>query len=242
MRADKHYVEMLDAPAARPEGRPEPSTEARRASATEAAETIDPAVSAASQAGRDLAQSLGALRGCTNLLSDRGPVLASSVAANLIRAEAWRAICLLQTSRFLRGEIVPAPKPVSTNAVIDQVVKSIEPERRLRGVSLDEQVSVGESRIAVDEELMVGALSGLVLATVALQDEQAPLTLTLAAESHAAEVVFKVAQQQVRASANWTDSLFLVSAARMVAASGGRLAVVSGAAGTDVRVSLPRDR
>lgn len=241
MRADKHYVEMLDSPA-RPEGRPQRVADTPKGSAPESSAKDDGAALAAALAGRDLAQSLAALRACTGLLSDRGPALASAVAANLIRAEAWRATCLLQTSRFLRGEIIPVSKAVSTHAVIDQVLTSIEAERRLRGITVDEQVSVGDSKIAVDEELMVGALSGLVLATIALQDEQAPLTLTVAVESHAEEVVFKVSQSQVRASSSWgTDSLLVAAAARLVAASGGRLAVVSPAAGTDVRVSLPRE-
>jgi hypothetical protein len=242
MRADKHYVEMLDSPAPRAEGR-QPQADAPPATGSDPVGAIEPAAAAAAQAGRDLAQSLAALRTCTQLLSDRGPALASAVAANLIRAEAWRATCLLQASRFLRGEIVPAANSVSTLAIVDQVLKAIEPERRLRGVTVDDQVSVGESRIAVDEELMVGALSGLMLATIALQDEQAPLTVTLAVESHAAEVVFMVAQGQVRAPSAWAaDSIPVASAARLVAASGGRLAVVSTGPGTDVRVSLPRDR
>ena len=242
MRADKHYVEMLDSPGARPEGRPQPSVDAPRGGIPEAVEpTADPAAVAAAQACSDLAQSLSALRTCTNLLSDRGPALASAVAANLIRAEVWRATCLLQASQFLRGEIVPAQKPVSTHVIVEQVLKSIEPERRLRGISVDDQIAVGESRIAVDEELMVGALSGLVLATIALQDEQAPLTLTLAVELHAGEVAFTVAQGQVRASSNWTtECLALLSASRLVAASGGRMAVASAAGGTAVRISLPQ--
>jgi hypothetical protein len=244
MRADKHYVEMLDSPAPRAEGRQQPAGDAPPASVSDSvARAIEPAADAAAQAGRDLAQSLAALRTCTHLLSDRGPALASAVAANLIRAEAWRATCLLQASRFLRGEIAPAANSVSTLAIVDHVLKAIEPERRLRGVTVDDQISVGESRIAVDEELMVGALSGLMLATIALQDEQAPLTVTLAVESHAAEVVFMVAQGQVRAPSAWAaDSLPVAAAARLVAASGGRLAVVSTGPGTDVRVSLPRDR
>lgn len=244
MRADKHYVEMLDSPVPRAEGRQQLSADPQPTSGSDSViRANEPAAGAAAQAGRDLAQSLAALRTCTQLLSDRGPALASAVAANLIRAEAWRATCLLQASRFLRGEIASTANSVSTLAIVDQVLKAIEPERRLRGVAVDDQVSVGESRIAVDEELMVGALSGLMLATIALQEEQAPLTVTLAVESHAAEVVFMVAQGQVRAPSAWAaDSVLVASAARLAAASGGRLAVASTGSGTDLRVSLPRDR
>ena len=242
MRADKHYVEMLDGPPQRPAAT-EASSSAH-AAGTRAPEASDPAVDvAAAQAGRDLAQSLAALRACTNLLSDRGPALASSVAANLIRAEAWRATCLLQASRFLRGEITAAPKPASAQAVVDQVLKSIEPERRLRGVSIEERIAIGESRIVVDEELIVGALSGLLLATIALQDDQSELVVTLRAEAQGGEVVFSVTQGQVRAPANWaSEAIPVVSAARIVEACKGRMAVTGTAAGTDVRISMPRGR
>ena len=241
MRADKHYVEMLDGPTERP-------TTAEASSSVHtserASDAIDLAVSVAvAQAGRDLAQSLAALRACTNLLSDRGPALASSVAANLIRAEAWRATCLLQALRFLRGEIVAAPKPASAQSVVDQVLQSIEPERRLRGVSIDERITIGDSRIVVDEELIIGALSGLLLATIALQDDQSGLVVTLRAEAQGGEVVFSVAQGQVRTPANWaTEAIPVVSAGRIVEAYGGRITITGTAAGTDVRLSLPRTR
>ena len=241
MRADKHYVEMLDRPAQRPAAA-EASSSAHAVDRASDASDLAAGVAVA-QAGRDLAQSLDALRACTNLLSDRGPALASSVAANLIRAEAWRATCLLQACRFLRGEIVPAPKPASAQSVVDQVLKSIEPERRLRGVGIDERITIGDSRILVDEELIVGALSGLLLATIALQDDQSGLVVTMRAEAQGGEVVFSVAQGQVRVPAHWaTEAIPVVSAGRIVEACGGRIAVTGTAAGTDVRIFLPRGR
>jgi hypothetical protein len=242
MRADKHYVEMLDGPPLRPASVESPPP--THAVAVSIQDTSDPGVDVAvAQAGRELAQSLAALRACTNLLSDRGPALASSVAGNLIRAEAWRATCLLQATRFLRHEIVAAPKPTSAQSVVDQVLKSIEPERRLRGIAIDERITVGDSRIVVDEELMVGALSGLVLATIALQDDQSGLVVTVRAEAQGGEVVFTVAQGQVRATADWaTEAVTVLSAGRIVEACGGRMAVAATAGGTDVRISLPRGR
>ena len=241
MRADKHYVEMLDAPQGRPEVR-RGADPAKVTTPEPAAERTNPADAAVARAGQDLAQSLAALRTCTSLLSDRGPALASAVAANLIRAEVWRATCLNQSSRFLRGEITLTPKPVAVQAIVDQVIAAVEPERRLRCISLEPRVALGESNVVVDEELMVTALSSIVLATAALQEEQSPLTVTLAAVMQGSDVVLSVSQTQVRASAHWAaDALPVTSAARIVAASEGRLAV-SMASGTDVRVTLPRAR
>jgi len=237
MRADKHYVEMLDAPSPGPEA-PEPpapaSPEAESGSATDAA-----AVAAAVQAGRDLAQSLAALRASTNLLSDRGPALASSVGANLIRAEAWRATCLLQVVRFLRGELAPSPEPVRAQAIVDQVLKAIEPERRLRSITLEERIAVGDSTIVADEQLLVGALSALLMATIALTEEPI-LRVTVGAEARGSEIAFSFAQEQVRPPANWATEWPAAGAARILATCNGRLVLTTASPGTDVRVVVPR--
>ena len=241
MRADKHYVEMLDAPpvaeptapASRaPGGEPEVPRAADFAADLEGA-------AAAVQAGRELAQSLATLRASTNLLSERGPALASAVAGNLIRAEAWRATCLLQVSRFLRGEIAANPKPVRAQAIVDQVLKSIEPERRLRSLTLELRINVGDSQVVADEELLVSALSGLLMATVALTEEPA-LTVTLAAETRGNEVAIVISQDQVRPPSNWATEWPAAGAARIVATCNGRVAMTTNAPGTDIRIVVPR--
>ena len=240
MRADKHYVEMLDTPAHRPaiESSAPATPSARRVEVAAAA--VDSAAAVAVQAGRDLAQSLSALRTSTSLLSDRGPALASTVAANLIRAEAWRATCLLQAARFLRGEITPAPKPVQTQAIIDEVLKSIEPERRLRGVSIEERIDLGDARVMADEDLLVNALSGLLMATIALADEQLPFTVTVSAGQRGGEINVAITQDLVRAPSNWaTDTVPVATAGHLAAASGGRITASSTSSGTDVRLALP---
>jgi hypothetical protein len=253
MRADKHYVEMLDTPATGSPGESsEPPLDAARgrvapsASQTEAARVEtdralpDPGAAVAVQAGRDLAQSLAALRASTSLLSDRGPGLATTVAANLIRAEAWRATCLLQAGRFLRGEISPVPKPVQPHAIIDQVLKSIEPERRLRGIALEERIHLGDARILADEELLVCAVSGLLMATIALAEEHSPLSVTVSALERGGEIVMAIAQDTVRAPANWaTDAVPVAAAGRIVAACRGRIAAAVTASGTDIRLAFP---
>ncbi len=237
MRADRHYVEMLDAPAQKPAAVESPSAAAGRADAAPD-RTVVEAAAAAAQAGRDLAQSLQALRASTSLLSDRGPALASTVAANLIRAEVWRATCLLQAARFLRGEIASAPQPVRSFEIISQALKSLEPERRLRGAVFEERISVGDSRIAADEELLVGALSGLLMSVIGLSDAPG-LHVTVGAESARGEVVFWAVQDQVGAPAAWEQSLPVVAATRVVAAHGGRIAIAAGAGRMDVRIVLP---
>ncbi len=241
MRADKHYVEMLDTPPKGSAGESSaPVTPSASQAGTAAAVSPDPGAIIAAQAGRDLSQSLSALRASTNLLSDRGGGLAATVAANLIRAEAWRATCLLQAARFLRGEISPAPKPVQAQAIIGQVLKSIEPERRLRGVTIEERINLGDARILVDEDLLVSALSGLLMAMMALAEEHSDVAVTVSATERSSEIVVAMAQDVVRAPSNWAAEAVPVAAAgRIVAACRGTIAATATALGTDILVVVP---
>jgi hypothetical protein len=237
MRADKHYVEMLDTPPQRASAKESPVSPP---AAVRHEEPVDAGAMAAVQAGRDLAQSLAALLASTTLLSDRGPALASTVAANLIRAEAWRATCLLRVARFLRGELLPAPKSVRAQAIVDQLLKAIEPERRLRGIAIDVRVSVGDRMLLVDEDLLVTALSGLLTATIGLTEEPSAFTVTVTAEAKGSEVVFAISQDQAAAPSNWITTGPVASCARIVTALKGRVIPNAGSNGCDLRVAVPR--
>jgi hypothetical protein len=223
MRADKHYVEMLDAPqpAAVQELPIAPEPAAQAAEDTREGRDEE-AFAAAVRAGNDLAQSLSSLRASSNLLNDRGG-LASSVAANLIRAEAWRSTCLLQASRFLRGEISPSSRAVQARAVLDQVLDAIEAERRLRGIVIDRQASLGDRRIATDEQLLVVALSGLLMTMIA-RTEVADAIVTISAEPRGNDVVFTLTPS-ADTDPDWTRQAERLGFTRVVAAIGGRVTI-----------------
>jgi len=237
MRADKHYVEMLDT-------LPQRSTDAEAASATSRQSDtsrgdIDAGLEASIAAGRDLAQSLATLRTSTNLLTDGGPALAATVAANLIRAEAWRATCLLKVAQFLRGELTPTLRIVRARAIAEQVIASIEPERRLRGVTLDAQMDVGESVLSADGDLLVTALSGVLMATMALAPDPSEFVVVFSAETRGAEVIFTIAQDQARVPSNWISEAVGAAAERIITSSKGRLAIAT-STGSEVRATVPR--
>jgi hypothetical protein len=237
MRADKHYVEMLDAPphgSTEAEAVPAPS---RQVDLPNVSVTAD--LSAAAAAGRDLAQSLATVRTSTNLLIDRGPALAATVAANLIRAEAWRATCLMKVAQFLRGEQTPSLRIVRARAIAEQVIAAIEPERRLRGVTLDAQIDVGESVMSVDEDLLVTALSGVLMATMALASEQSEFVVVFAADTRGGEVTFTIAQDQVRVPTNWVSEAFGAAAERVAGICKGRVDTAT-STGSEVRTTIPR--
>ena len=194
-------------------------------------------------AGGELARSLSALGVCANLLADQAPALTRVVVTNLIRAEVWRAACLLQASRVLRGDVAIRRRPVSAHVLVERVLQSLESECRVRGVRLDRRLDLSESRIHADEELLVCALSGLLMATFELVDGRPTAPVTLTARSQAgAEFTFAVAQDAVRVSPAWVaDSSgdAMLAARRIVEGCDGRMSVTTTESGTEMVITMP---
>jgi hypothetical protein len=226
MRADKHYVEMLDTPqpGAAKESAVAPPTPPAAEPSEDAGDRSE-ALAAAVRAGNDLAQSLSSLRAGSSLLNDRGG-LASTVAANLIRAEAWRATCLLQASRVLRGEISAASRSVLARAVVDQVLDAIDAERRLRAIVIDRHISLGDRRIDTDEQLLVVALSGLLMTMIA-RTEAGDAVVTVAVEQRGNDVVFTLTPS-ADTDPDWAGQAERLGFTRIVAGIGGRITIPAG--------------
>ena len=106
----------------------EPSAAARPAAAPV---TVERGAGATEQ----LAQSLLALASSANLLSGGSP-LTVAVAADLVRAEAARALQLLLASRVLRDEVPVSRLKVPVRTVIDRAMQLTLPERRLRATEV----------------------------------------------------------------------------------------------------------
>ena len=145
-----------------------------------------PGVEAGAGAAEQLAQSLLALASSANLLAGGSP-LTVAVAADLVRAEAARALQLLLASRVLRDEVPVSRLKVPVRTVIDRAMQLTLPERRLRAAEV--HVLADGSRDAAvrgDEELLASALAGLMMATVNLIGEKGGPT-TLSARARTAE-------------------------------------------------------
>ena len=109
-----------------------------------------------------------------------------------------------------------------------------------RGVTIEERITLGDARILVDEELLVSALSGLLMAMMALAEEHSGITLTVSATARAGEVVMAMEQDGVRPPSNWAaDAVPVAAAARIVAAFRGTIAATATASGTDIVLVLP---
>jgi signal transduction histidine kinase len=154
-----------------------------------------------------LAQSLLALASSANLLSGGSP-LTVAVAADLVRAEAARALQLLLASRVLRDEVPVSRLKVPVRTIIDRAMQMTMAERRLRATEVHVLAdSVRDATVRGDEELLASALAGLVMATVSLVGEKGgPTTLTASVKDGRA--IIAVAQVSLSVPESWVERTF----------------------------------
>jgi hypothetical protein len=206
--------------------------------------------------GTDLAQSLVTLTACADLLSGSPTELSRAVAGNLIRAEVWRASCLLLATRIVRRELPLARGAISVVALIGRLEQAFLPERQLRSVVFETSSSVPRgSFIAGDEKLLTGALASAMLSTLSWLDgvKDARLTMTAALEP-VGHVTFTVSQETVAAPDVWLRRAFdhqwidrpggvpaaiSMLAVRTVAEAHGGTATVGAGRGTRISILMP---
>jgi len=154
-----------------------------------------------------LAQSLLALASSANLLSGGSP-LTVAVAADLVRAEAARALQLLLASRVLRDEVPVSRLKVPVRGLIDRAMQITLAERRLRATDVHVLADgVRDAAVRGDEELLASALAGLVMATVGLIGEKGGRT-TLSASVKDGRVTLAVSQESLSVPESWVERTF----------------------------------
>jgi two-component system sensor histidine kinase TtrS len=199
---------------------------------------------------------LTTLAACADLLAGAQSELSRGVAGNLIRAEVWRASCLLTATRIIRRELPVGRGAVSVVGIIGRLEQAFVPERQLRSVVFDTNSMVRPgSFIAGDEKLLTAALSSAVLSTLSWLDgvKDARITISAGLEP-AGHVTFTVSQDSVAApdvwlrrafDPQWTERPGGVAAAigmlavRTVAEAHGGTATASAGRGTKVAVVMP---
>lgn len=215
------------------------------------------AMDASLHAGSDLAQSLSTLGACADLLSSSQSELSRAVVGNLIRAEVWRASCLLYATRIVRQELPVARSAVSVLGILDRVEQGFLPERQVRVIVFDTRSDVPHgSFIAADERMLTGAVCCAVLATLSLFDGIKGARLTIAATlGPAGYVTFTVSQEMVAMPEVWTTRAFdhqwidrtggvpsavsMVAVRRAAEAHGGTATVTMTARGTRIAITVP---
>lgn len=208
----------------------------------------------ASQATEQLAQTLMALATSANLLSGGSP-LTNAVAADLVKAEAARALQLLTANRVLGNELPVSRLKVPVKAVVERAMQMTAAERRLRSAEI--LVSFDGARDAAvrgDEELLASAVAGLVMATAGLVGERGgPAAITASARQD--RVYFSVAQTSLSVPDSWIERTFdapwpataaplgnlsLMQAAKRIAElHGGQASAASTGEGTTFTIALP---
>ncbi len=218
--------------------------------------SIEPkAVDLSLHAGTDLAQSLTTLGACADLLSGSQSELSRAVVGNLIRAEVWRATCLLHATRIVRHELPVVRAAVPVLGILERVDQGFLPERRVRGIDLSTRSDVPHgSVIAGDERMLAAAVSCAVLATLPLldgvKDARVVVSAILEPASH---ITFAVSQDAVVVPDAWSARAFehqwvdraggipasvAMLAVKATADAHGGTATVTSAAGRGTRIAL----
>jgi ParB/RepB/Spo0J family partition protein len=223
-------------------------------SATTPAAGTDNGPLGADSAAEALAQSLSALASSANLLSG-GSSLAQTVASDLVRAEAARALQLLLASRVLRGDMAVARSRLVVRYILDRAMHITAAERHLRAVDVHVNDGARDALVRGDEELLAGAVAGLLIATIALvSDLRGPVLLGTTIRPDG-RVAISVSQESLTVPDAWVkqtfdalwpissatpSSLLLMQSARRIAeAHGGQAIAVSTETGPSLSIALP---
>ena len=162
------------------------------------------------QAGDEIARALATAGGLADLMAGTLAELTRGAIGSLLRAELWRAAHLLTASRAVREELPGARGAVTVAALVDKVVQGFAPERRMRHVELAASIDLPPGHIVVaDERLLSTALTGGVVAMLALLEGLPSSRITIAATISSARLLtLAIAQEHVRPSDVWVERAF----------------------------------
>jgi ParB-like chromosome segregation protein Spo0J len=247
---DVEQAEQMALASNLPAARPRPATPAATSSPDK------PGITA------ELTNIVSALVSCAELLASPS-TLTQAVAADLVRAEAARALDSLVAIRVLRDEMPISRAPVAVQTLLDRLSSAAALERHIRGVVLhiDAASDARATMVKADTRLFVSALSALVSAAGALvdstgrsNDNRPAIPLRLRCSREADQVAFRVTQHAVELPAAWlarpfdiawpirngAGALTQLQAARKVAQNhGGTLDVAATEAGTSFVMEIP---
>jgi ParB/RepB/Spo0J family partition protein len=213
----------------------------------------------------ELTNIVSSLVSCAELLASPS-ALTQAVAADLVRAEAARALDSLIVIRILRDEMPLSRAPIATQTLLDRLGAAAALERQIRGVALqiDAASDVRATMLKADARLLVSALTALASAATALVesvsgaramgDNRPAATIRLRCSLEGEQIAFSVTQQMVELPAAWlarpfdiawpirngATALTQLQAARKVAQShGGSVDVTGTDGGTSFTLELP---
>jgi ParB/RepB/Spo0J family partition protein len=215
----------------------------------------DPTMTAASvEAGGELARSITMLGTSATLLEALPSDLTRRVTTSLMRAEIWRATCLLQALRILRAEVDVRRTCLEVQPLVARVLHAVEAERALRGIQLNRDVTLSHGTVLGDHELLACVLSGLVVATFELVGGADVQATVAAGVGPGGFFKFSIAQDSVAAPPAWLavvreelvrdrsigfGAIAIAAARRLVEGGGGRVTLAESVRGTEIHVTIP---
>jgi hypothetical protein len=141
--------------------------------------------------------------------------MARRLALDLVRAEAWRAAWQLRASAILAGTHRWQFKPALLGSVLSRVRDGFAAESRLRGIDLKVNVADWNTSADVDEDALIAAVCGAVVATAGVIGEvESPQVTLIARRTDGKAIAVEIAQDTVAPGASvahrffdaaWTD-------------------------------------
>lgn len=226
MRADAHYVETLSTRRAervdaRASGKRNDAAaddvsardrrelrEASREGTRDMRERFDRLLTQLTEDMATIESAAGLLAGETSRMARRANV-------DVIRAQSWRASCLLRATAIIDGTHRLQVRPRPLGFILGQLRAGFASESRLAGTTVHIQTSDWNAVVAIDEQALMAAVAGGVLATIGLLDQTDDAVIRVTATTSGNELkVVEIAQDELAVSpavsgrffdASWTD-------------------------------------
>jgi len=202
-----------------------------------------------------LEQSLATLMACSTALGAVSSNLTRGGVTELVRAEAWRASCLLTSLHVLRGDLSVTASLTSIARLVDTVADAFGPELRVRSASMEVDVAKALSA-PVDAQVLGAAVANAIFLTLgALEGREGARIKIAGSSSEASDVTIVVSQQHAGVPETWESravdehwsarpggEMALVAAQTVKAATelhGGRCLLAGTPRSTRVSITVP---
>jgi hypothetical protein len=204
MRADAHYVEHLtsrrgEKAAAEHPRAVDPVDRSERADARERMERLF----------AQLTEDIATIESAAAALSAETSRVSRRVNVDLIKAQAWRAAWALRAQAIVDGSYRPRIRPRPLGFLLGHVRTGWAAECRLEDITLDVAASDWNAVVAVDEQGVMAALTGAIIATLGLIEQVDGATISIRAASVSGEFrALEVVQDDVLVSPGISGRFF----------------------------------
>jgi len=127
-----------------------------------------------------VSEAIATIESAATMLAGRGTPLGRQVALDLVRAEAWRADWQLRAAAILDGSHEWQFRRSALGPVVVRACERFAAGSRVNGIDLAPDVSDWSASAVLDEEAVICAVAGAVIATAGLTEGTASRSLSVA--------------------------------------------------------------